>query len=135
MATRRDPTPLSYDDVGRAAYLLARLPELGHGALAALAWTTVNMWRRIHADEAGVKFPVSMVAGHMIELGEADVLSSARPVAAIKWRMVAAMASALARDGDDPTGGAISFHHGSSAPNWALDGGEARWIGPWAFYR
>lgn len=133
-SVRRDPAPLSHDDVGRAARVLARLPDLGHGALAALAWATVNAWRAIHADEDGVKFSLLRAVETLLEHCDADSLLRPRAMVATKWRAVSAMAAALAREGSDPSGGAILFHHGSKAPDWALDRDDPNWIGKWAFY-
>jgi hypothetical protein len=53
------------------------------------------------------------------------------------WRALSAVAAALAYggagDGDDPSQGAIRFHHGRAAPDWAPTMEPPRRISSWTF--
>jgi hypothetical protein len=134
---RHRPEPLSFEDIGRAARALARLPDTdantAGNALAALAWTSVNFLVAIEADGSG-PFPLSMSTEGLIGLCAEGVNLHARPRAAKTWRALSFVAAALAHEGDDPSQGATHFHHGSAAPDWALSKDATLWIGRWAFY-
>ena len=128
-------TRVAAGEAARAAVLLAHLPDTDEAALVALAVACVNGWRLLNRSGAGA-FSLSVAAEALV----ADALDGAAPAAAAAanqrqvWRALAALAAACAGDGDDPTRGAVRFHHGNAAPDWALEREPLCWIGRWAFY-
>jgi hypothetical protein len=133
---RQFPAILGDEDIGLAARTLARLSDAHDGALAALAWCSVNMWRAAHAGEDEPEFPLSFLLECLIEYCEADRRLRRNAPARHRLRALAALATALAADSDvgDPTGGSMLFHHGGDAPDWALARSDGRPIGTWRFY-
>ena len=131
---RHAPKPLGFEDIGRAARALARLPDSGGEARAALAWASVHFWRALNVDRAGDSFPLSVAVEVLCESATEGIERAGHARAGDVLRALAVVALALAREGDDPTGGATHFHHGSAAPDWALTQEPSRWIGRWAFY-
>jgi hypothetical protein len=134
---RRHPKPLCPEDLDCAARALACLPDTGNGALAALAWASVNLWRAASADRDD-PFALSLTIQWALEIWCAETRPRERARIKDLWRALAAIAAALAAgegDGDDdPSRGAIQFHHGKAAPDWALTKEASLWIGSWAFY-